>query len=158
MPTSEAGKRAPRDAAFTLIETVVALAVIALMAGLAILAAPSLDQRARSDAERFAAFAARGGQESIMSNRALALTVTAEGFGFSVMGPTGWTPLPPGDALAFRRWPAGVDARADGATDAPIVFDMLGGADPARVHISRAGVAYVVDIDGAGGIRVARAP
>jgi type II secretion system protein H len=158
MPILATGRRAPRDAGFTLIETIVALAVIALLAGLAVMAAPGLDARARSEAERFAAFVARGGQESIMTNRALALTVSPEGFGFSAMGPQGWAPLPPGDRLAFRRWPAGVDATLVAEAQTRIVFDVLGGADPAQVRIGRAGAAYAVDITGAGEIRVSRAP
>jgi general secretion pathway protein H len=161
MPTSPPGNRPPANAGFTLVEALIAIGVIALMASLVLFAMPGPERQARQMAERFAAFVARGGEESVMTNRPLALRITAEGYGFEARAPSGWAPTPPGDPLAFRRWPQGVQATVaeglgPGQTEGhALVFDVLGAASPAEVRLASAGQIWRVRVNSNGQVDVA---
>lgn len=162
MPISATGNRPARDAAFTLVEALIAIGVIALMAGLVLLSTPGPEQRLVNTAERFAAFVARGGEDSVMTNRTLALRVTDEGYGFQERSDEGWRALASDHPLAFRPWPSGTSvriARADGAeSEHATIFDVLGEADPVAITLSQAGAAVRVAVNDQGGVDVAPAP
>lgn len=161
MAISAIGSKPPRDAGFTLVEALIAIGVIALMAGLVLLATPGPDQRLAGAAERFAAFVARGGEDSVMTNRSLALRVTNEGYGFEERSETGWRAMGSGHALAFRAWPSGVSvsvSRADSlSAEQATVFDVLGGAEPASITLRQSGREIVVRVTGDGGVDVVAA-
>jgi general secretion pathway protein H len=139
----------------------VALGVIALMAGIALIALPGPERHVQAAAERFAAYVARGGEDSVMANRALALRLTPEGYGFEARSPTGWAPLPPGGPLSFRRWPQGVSAAveegfAPGQTQGHLtIYDVLGAASPATVRLSGAAQDWRVRVEPSGQVHVA---
>lgn len=156
MPTSATGnKRARADAGFTLVEALVAIAVIALLAGMAMIASPGPDRQLQAQAERFAAFIARGADESVMANTAMALTVTTEGYSFARRTASGWA------RGAVRPWPAGVDISVQESEAAlsegrVLVYDRLGEASPARIRMASAGAAFDVRVDGEGRVSVER--
>ena len=87
MPTLAIGnKRAPRDAGFSLVEAMTALLVVGLLVGAAVLAAPGADHKTRQEAERLAARIAAASDESVLTNRPVALVVTQNGYALRAGG------------------------------------------------------------------------
>jgi general secretion pathway protein H len=158
MPISATGNRS--DAGFTLVEALTTLVVIALIAGAAMLVLPGPERETRAFAERFASRLALAGEESIIVNRPVALILSHEGYGFARLEETGWRDMAAGSPLAFRPWPANLEARVEAAeaeAGAPAVrFDPMGAATPARIVIASPGARWRVDVDGQGRPHVAR--
>jgi type II secretion system protein H len=150
-----------RDSGVSLVEAMATLLIIGLMVSAVMLMAPPQDSETRAFAERLAARLALASEESILTNRPVALLVTAEGYGFARLEESGWRRIESGAGLTFRAWPDGVaysiDARdAQGGDDRVVRFDALGGATPARIVLSRGGVRWSVAVDGQGQSHVAR--
>jgi general secretion pathway protein H len=146
----------------TLVEALTALMVVGLVAGAAVLLAPSADRRTRVEAERLAARIQLASEEGVLVNRAHALVMTAEGYGFERLEASGWTPAPLGTPLAFRSWPrrieAEIEAELGGETGHRIaLFDTLGGATPATLVLSEGAVRWRISIAGNGRVDVAPA-
>lgn len=162
-PTANKSSRLRLDAGVTLVEALVAIAVVSLMAGMVLLSAPGPERQMQTDAQRFAAFVARGAEESVMTNRPVALVLTREGYGFARREANGWAPITFGSPLAFRPWPEGVDfsveeGMAIADTQGRVAaFDVLGGATPARILLSRAGRTWRITLSGEGNVDVAPA-
>jgi general secretion pathway protein H len=160
MPTSAIGNRfATRDAGVSLVETLAALAIIALVASVVLLAAPGPDRTTRDAAERLAARLAAASEESIVRNRPVALIVTNEGYGFARLEENGWVQIEAASPLTFRAWPEGVKYRVDSASTEReagrvVRFDPMGGATPTRIILSGAGARFSVEIDGQGQVHV----
>jgi general secretion pathway protein H len=152
-PNSEAG--------FTLVETLVALMVLALMAGMVLFAAPGPERQMQTFAMRFAAIVARGAEESVTTSRSIALVLDDRGFGFARREEQGWIAVAPGGPLSFRAWPEGVQVSVEGESGADgrvTVFDTLGNATPAQIRLTKADISWRVSVNGEGSIDVARAP
>ncbi len=130
-----------------------ALSVIAMMAGMVILAAPGPERRAREVAERVAARSIAAGEESVLTNKPIALMVTEEGYGFERFEEGGWRPLDAASPFGFRVWPDDVRAQAEGA----VRFEPTGSASPGAVVIETHAVRWRVDVDEGGRAHVARA-
>jgi type II secretion system protein H len=163
MPTSATGNRCaglPRDAGVSLVEAMVALLIIGLMVSAVMLMAPPQDRETRALAERMAAHLTLASEESILTNRPVALLVTREGYGFARLEETGWRRIETGSPLTFRVWPEGVaytlDGDASGQGDRVVRFDALGGATPARIVLTRGGAHWSVAVDAEGEAHVAR--
>ncbi|MGE3248963.1 MAG: GspH/FimT family pseudopilin [Hyphomonadaceae bacterium] len=165
MATSAIGNRrfAP-DAGVTLVEALTALAIIALVAGMALLAMPGPDRAVRGAAEQMAARLALAADDSIIRNRPVALIVTHEGYGFARLEDSGWARIEAASPLSFRAWPDGVTHRIiETEADAPAReagrvarFDATGGATPAQFVLSGAGARFTLSIDAQGRTHVAR--
>jgi general secretion pathway protein H len=162
-PTANNAQKLRGDAGVTLVEALVAIAVVAMMAGMVLLSAPGPERVMRNHAERFAAFVARGAEESVTTNRPVALVLTREGYGFARREASGWAPITYGSPLAFRPWPEGVsftveEGLAIAETQGRVAaFDVLGGATPAQILLSRAGQTWRVTLTGEGNVDVAQA-
>jgi general secretion pathway protein H len=158
MPISAIGNRG--DAGFTLVEALTTLVVIALIAGAVMLVLPGPERETRAFAERFASRLALASEESIIVNRPVALVMSNEGYGFARLEETGWRDMAAGSPLAFRPWPANLEARIEAAEASEngqaVRFDPLGAATPARITIASPGAAWRIDIDGQGRPHVAR--
>jgi general secretion pathway protein H len=156
------GRAFGRDSGVTLVEAMVTLFIVGLLVGAVMLVAPQQDRETRSAAEALARRLALAGEESILTNRPVALQVTAQGYGFARLEKEGWRRIESGSPLTFQVWPQGVDhavqAETPGAEEgAPVVrFDALGGATPARIVLKRGGVQWAVAVDGQGQAHVAR--
>jgi type II secretion system protein H len=156
-------QRFAKDAGVSLIEALMALLIVGLLAGAIALAAPAPDARARAAAETLAARLVLAGDESVLRNRTITLTISAEGYSFRALEAQGWQSFTPPDLLAFRGWPTGVAAkivapitREDAAMAAR--FDPMGAATPLSVRIEGGGGAFLVSLDASGDADVQRAP
>lgn len=160
MPTSAPNSS---SAGFTLVETMAALFIVGLAAGAVVLMAPGQDARTRAAAERLAARLKAASDVSVMTNRDVALVVTAEGYGFERQEEAGWQRVDSEPALVFRAWPAGlvphIELPKQGEAPMPRIaqFDPLGGATPLKIVLDDASSRWAVAIDDAGEIRVNRA-
>jgi general secretion pathway protein H len=164
MPILATGsRRLARDAGVSLIEALMALMIVSLMAGAVVLLSGAREQQARVEAERLAARIELAREESVIANRAMALSVTAEGYGFERYVDGRWVATEHGSPLSFRPWPREIEARVEqsefGEEDEGRVarFDVLGGAGEASILLSRSGVGWRVRVSGEGQTDVTRA-
>jgi general secretion pathway protein H len=160
---SETGNRRWRgDAAISLVEVLTTLMIVGLTAGVVMMITPGPDRTGREAAERLAARIEKASADSIVLNRAMALIVTNEGYGFARLEENGWLKLDDGSPLSFRSWPPGVsvEVKRNGAEagDAQIVarFDALGAATPSELVVSGGGAWWSVVVNEHGGARVDR--
>ena len=100
---------------FSLIELMVALFVMGLLAGAAVLALPGDDRALRHEAERFAVRASAARDEAITAGVPVALVVGARGYGFERRADSGWAPLSE-SRFADAHWAAGTRASLGGAS------------------------------------------
>lgn len=135
-------------AGFTLVELLMAIAIIGLAAGAVVVSVPDPRPSVAEDAERFAARLVRAREESILSNRLVAVDATQTGYGFTAFDGARWSTL---DQGPFRpeTWSAGT-ALESAAGPARVVFDPTGVAEPATVILTREGSRRTVAVDAAG--------
>ena len=148
-PTSATGHRnRARRTGFTLIELLVTLTIVGLAAGAVVLTMPAPRPAVAIEAERFAARLVQAREEAVLTNRPVAVEVTATGYRFTRHDGADWALLTDGP---FRpgTWSEGLRV-STGAQPLRMVFDTTGAADPARLTLSRDGRARTVAVDGAG--------
>lgn len=173
MPISATGaelrfRRADPAAGFSLMEMLATLFVLALAAAAVVVVIPQGQGEARRLAERMAQRMAQAAEESVMVNRAVAMTATPEGYGFARLEDTGWTAIRSAPGLGFEIWPEGLEVRPEGAPPASLsgrdkartlaTFDPTGGASPVRLIVREEGSpAWIVSLDPQGRARIDRA-
>lgn len=91
--------RAEKQRGVTLIELLVALAILALVASVAVMSAPPPHGAAREEADRFAARLRAAFDAAIFSDRSLRLEISKNGYGFSAFEDGAWTSVKDVDAL-----------------------------------------------------------
>lgn len=158
VPGSE---RASGDAGFTLLEALMALLIVALLAGVAALSAPPPDVRAKAEAERLAARLVLAGDDSVFRNRVVGVVFTDQGYGFTRLEATGWTAVEEPGSLRFYTTPAGVSVRVLNRDERAIEavaarFDPMGSATPVRIGVEGGGGAFDVVVSPNGGAHVER--
>jgi type II secretion system protein H len=155
---SQSANKAHRAAGFTLVEVMTTLAVIGLVAGAVMLAAPGSDTRLRSDVERFAARLKLASDQSVLTNRDIALVSAAEGYHFEQLSEEGWRRIENVEPLGFHPWPGERAPQVkEGGQDRLTEFDAIGGAEPVSLLFGDPVPSWRVEIDEAGAIRVDRA-
>lgn len=143
-----------RTRGFTLVELMVALAVIGLAGATVALTLPSGDDVLAREAEVFAARLAHARDESILGMRTVEVAVTASGYGFSRRRFEGWQPLE-GRDFASIEWQAGTRPRLP-RSDARLAFrfDPTGATEPATLVLLREGRSARVSVDGGGKVAI----
>lgn len=92
-----------RRAGFTLIEVLVALVILATMAGVLVISLPGFDQRrAEREADRMAALLMLACEQAELSGRDIGLHLSATGYGFSLSDREAWLPYPEGHRFGLR--------------------------------------------------------
>lgn len=141
---------------FTLVELLMVVAIMGLAAAAVVLAVPDPRPPVGDEAERFAARLVRAREEALLTNRAVAVEATPEGYAFSSFDGVQWSPLTDGP-FGEERWAEDTAARPEGqSADAPlrVVFDPTGVTDAARLTLLRGSRAVTVAVDAAGEVRV----
>ena len=135
-------------AGFTLVELLMVIAILGLAAGAVVLAVPDPRSPVAEDAERLAARLVRAREESILSNRPVAVEATRAGYGFTVFDGTRWAALTEGP-FEPETWTAGTTV---GPATGPVrvVFDPTGVAEPVTLTLTRERHSRIVTVDGAG--------
>jgi general secretion pathway protein H len=137
---------------FTLVELMVVLVIVGLVSTAVVLAMPDPQGGLTNEAQRFAARAKAAQERAIMDNRAYALRLTPQGYGFerSVKGEWRGVEERP---FVTTPWRKGTEMSAP---DGRIVFDPTGLAEPSEVVLARGGDRIAVTVDQGGGIHVRR--
>jgi len=150
---SEIGERG-REAGFTLTELTVVLAIMGLLAGAVLVAAPSGSRSLVDEAERFGAHLIRAKDEAVLTGRTVEVHITGRGYGFDVRRAGARIAL---DAPPFRAadWDGETTAVVAGAGESSrIAFDPTGIASPTEVDLYRQNSRVRVSVDAGGSVRI----
>jgi general secretion pathway protein H len=154
MPTSATGAdRRRHEAGFTLVELMVVLVIVGLMASVAVMTVPRGPSLA-AQADQFAARLTRAKEEAVLTNRAIGVRLTAQGYAFRARTADGWVAL---DSGPFKTtpWAEGVTAElGEGEAQGQVSFESTGVADPAMVVLTRDGQRRRISVDAAGNVRI----
>ena len=143
-----------RARGFTLVELMVALAVIGLAGAAVALTLPSTDDALVKETQTFAARLAHARDEAVLGMRTVEVAVTARGYGFSRRRFDGWQPLD-GRAFAAVDWAPGTQPQLP-RRDALMSFrfDPTGAAEPGSLVLLREGRRMQVTVDDGGEVTV----
>lgn len=138
-----------RDAGFSLVELIVALAIAAMAATAVVMALPGGVAVPAQEAQRLALRLAAARDAAVIGGRPVAVTLDAAGYAFASNHDGAWRPLAD-RRLARHAWPAGLVVRlrgaAPGAAARRVLFDGVGLASaPLQVDLAAAdgGAAHV---------------
>ena len=153
--------RAPRNPArrrlrngFSLVELLVALFIVGLLAGAAVLAMPDSQAQVRRDAESFAVRVSAARDEAITAATPVAVTVGPAGYYFEHRQGGAWQPME-GSGFAVTDWSQGVAAELPGEGNRRFYFDTLGlASEDVRLVLARGDVRHAVAIARDGSVRV----
>nr|WP_326525694.1 prepilin-type N-terminal cleavage/methylation domain-containing protein [Sphingomonas sp.] len=141
----------------TLVEMLVVLAIIGIASGGVALAigsatrAPSVE----SEARRFATRLEAAGDDAMLGDRMVALTVDASGYGFAKVSSDGLIPKG-APRLDWHTLPAGVEMTLDQTP--PFVLGMDGAAKPLVATLASGDQHWMVRYDGLSSVVVQDAP
>lgn len=162
MQTLETGaERWSPDAGVSLIEALITLAIIGMIAGMVVLAAPAPDRPLRNAAERLAARLSYAGDQSVITNRTFALQVRDGGYEFLRLEADGWREARDDAAFRFTVFPDGIDMKVEDLRDSrqPVhaaEFTPIGDVTPRTFVLSGAGARWRVKLDSAGAVNAQR--
>lgn len=137
-----------RDAGFSLIEMMVALAIMSLAAGLVVMSAPSASGRLADETDQLIRSLVTARDLALIENRAVMMEITETGYQMRVVrrlgqpevhGPVDWRP----DTSV---------AMGDGRLPATIVFDSVGLTEPTQITLFRGSARDGVIVDSSGRI------
>ena len=147
-PAPAVAARSPARAGFTLVELLMVIAIIGLAAGAVVLSVPDPRPSVAGDAERFAARLVRAREESILTNRPVAVETTPAGYAFMAFDGAAWSSLDEGP-FGPETWTAGTTVEPSNPP-VRVVFDPTGVAEPAVLTLTRERKSRTITVDGAG--------
>ena len=148
-PTSATGSLQARRG-FTLVEVMVAVAIMGLAAGFILLAAPGREPNLTTEAARLGARLLHARDEAVLTNRTFEVRLSPAGYDFDVVTAGRRDAVKDGPFQAMG-W---VEGTMIEAAPARIAFDPTGGAQPVQVVLSRGPARMAVSVDAAGNVRV----
>lgn len=146
--------RTAREQGFTLVELLVAIAILGLLTSVIILNLPEPGGRLADEADGLAARLRRAQEEAILTNRTVEVAMSPRGYGFRVQHAGGWSALEEGPFEA-RAWGEGiaVGIRASEGRSA-VRFDSTGAADPAVITLRKKARMVHVLVGGQGQVSI----
>lgn len=153
--------RTDREAGFSLVETMVTVAIVGLMASLVVLSLVSRPAPAEREAERLLARLIEAGESAVVTGETVGFTPEPDGSGYLFLVHRGgtWRDLPDHPALAPHTLPAGVRVFAEGARErgrepgAPVPlfwFDPTGFDEPFTLLMQDSARDIEISRDGSG--------
>lgn len=143
-----------RARGFTLVELMVALAVIGVAGAAVALTLPGDDDALAREADAFAARVGHARDEAILGMRTVEVAVSARGYAFSRRRFDGWQPLD-GRAFAAVDWTPGTQPQLPrGEARLAFRFDPTGATVPGDLVLLREGRRVRVAVDGGGAVTV----
>ena len=150
---------------FSLVEVLVALAVMSLMAGVVVLALPKGDARLRDEVRQLAVGIEMAAQESVVTGRAMGLAISNEGYRYWRMRDGAWESLEGDHVFGAHVWadatfvefersgyftsPESAQSAADYSYAGPLVhFDPTGIPTQFTIRIERGATRYELLSDG----------
>lgn len=141
-------------AGFTLVELLAVLAVIGMAGAAVALTLPADSGLLDREAARFGARLVHAQEEAILGTRAIEVTATIAGYGFTRQDFDRWQPLderPFGNVL----WSEGTTARLPrGQDQVTFRFDPTGAASEQSLTLDRGEAARQIAVDAAGKVRI----
>ena len=154
MPTSTAATAEDRVTrnGFTLVETMIVIAVMALLAGVTVLTFGPIGADPKDAATRFASRVAAARDQAILTGRPISAWISPSGYGFDQLRDGRWEKL---DRKPFEAadWGAGMRTSLDDRTR--VRFDSLGVADQSLgIRLFRQGESAGIRIAATGEVTV----
>jgi len=154
MRTSATGPRDRAERGFTLVEVMVALAILGLLTGAVLMTLPEPGLRLSDEADRLAARLTHAREAALTNARSVEVRIDADGFAFREQRGGQWRELDHGPFRAAA-WPEGLQVAVESADGRSAVrFDPTGAAEPAVVRLSSRSRSIRVVVDGQGEVQV----
>jgi general secretion pathway protein H len=140
---------------FSLVELLVALAVMGLLASVVILSLPGEEAALRSETSRLAARVAAIRDQAIVTARPTAVWISPSGYGFEERRDGDWRAAD-GRGFEPHDWPDGTAATInDRSIPVRIVFDPLGTTvSPVEISLQAAEAATIVHLAASGELKI----
>ncbi len=143
--------RTNREAGFSLIETLVVIAIMATAATLIFLTSPSGTPSLEKEADRLAAQLMAKRDFALIQNRPVLIDITADGYETRVRTRTGWAE--PNGKRDYIDWEDGTSIQLPGdRLPGALMFDTIGLTEPTSITLYRDGRTETIDLDGSGNV------